>query len=591
MKKYLWIYIIIILLVTGCSPKEEAEVFQTQSLKDLGSKTFEVTEILEDIDLIVDALEDIHPNLYAYRPKEDFYSELEEVKENITEPMTKLEVYKVLSPLVNSLKDGHTLLGLPEFDIKQHTKMVFPIDLSITNGKAYSITEDENIDLPYHAEIVAINNIPMAEILENLMPYESGMLDTYKAQKLETTFDYFLWLHYGFINEYKVTYKEDAKEESMLVSAKALALKKGYHRRKNLFRQDDYSYWIDDGICYLDINTFLAYDTFDNMISTMFAELDRRGIDKLIIDIRDNGGGNTSLGNLLLSYISPDPFYMFSRVDVKVSQRVLDREKGYQASQLNKTISVRNKPGRVIDDELIYDGDVILLTNNYTFSAATDFAVTFKDFNVGVIMGEVTGGLASAYGDKVGFASNNTRLGGHASYKFFLRPNGDETPMGVSPHVVLVDEDNSKSDYVLDSAKAFFGNGFTERYQAILDTNKIPEKTSKNRPEDIELLDGEIDRILTVMQKGETESIAKLLSQDQALLQADAFLSISQRMMENLVDVDTFSISNVIVTEKLNAPTLYNASGIIEGSHQSYHFMITLTEDLKVKTFKAFKKN
>ena len=67
-------------------------------------------------------------------------------------------------------------------------------------------------------------------------------------------------------------------------------------------------------------------ERFDGFLKETFTTVKKEGhCDIMIVDIRENGGGNSYLGDELMQYISPKPFRMFDRVLVKVSGEVLSR--------------------------------------------------------------------------------------------------------------------------------------------------------------------------------------------------------------------------------------------------------------------------
>ncbi len=67
-------------------------------------------------------------------------------------------------------------------------------------------------------------------------------------------------------------------------------------------------------------------------------------------------------------------------------------------------------PLRPDTNSLRFTGDVFLLINEGTFSSATMLAATIKDYELGTLVGEETGGLASNFGEVYSFALPNTRL-------------------------------------------------------------------------------------------------------------------------------------------------------------------------------------
>jgi Peptidase family S41 len=75
------------------------------------------------------------------------------------------------------------------------------------------------------------------------------------------------------------------------------------------------------GVGLIDFRTFQNLERFQGFLKTTFSQIKTQGIQTLIIDLRDNGGGNGALGNALLEYITDKPYRQFSRYEVKVSSQ------------------------------------------------------------------------------------------------------------------------------------------------------------------------------------------------------------------------------------------------------------------------------
>ena len=87
-----------------------------------------------------------------------------------------------------------------------------------------------------------------------------------------------------------------------------------------------------------------------------------------------------------------------------------------------------------------FDGRLFLLTGPDTFSSAASFAAAVKDYEIGTIIGEETGGLRQCFGDQVRFRLPNSGISFGVSYKRFYAPipKPDDDIRGVVPDI---DED------------------------------------------------------------------------------------------------------------------------------------------------------
>jgi C-terminal processing protease CtpA/Prc len=112
--------------------------------------------------------------------------------------------------------------------------------------------------------------------------------------------------------------------------------------------------------------------------------------DGLIIDIRENNGGNSQVGEVIMMLLATDSIPQASwdtpRYDAAYASW---GTKWHTNSESSKTIL----PYYMISNEIPkYDKPIVLLVNACTFSAAEDFAVLFKNAKRGIVMGTPTGG-------------------------------------------------------------------------------------------------------------------------------------------------------------------------------------------------------
>jgi C-terminal processing protease CtpA/Prc len=104
----------------------------------------------------------------------------------------------------------------------------------------------------------------------------------------------------------------------------------------------------------------------------------------LILDVRENGGGNSGLGAQILGYLVRNGGPV-AATRTRV-YRPAYRAWGYPEGWENRTWNVEAKVGEG------YGGRMALLVGPGTFSAAEDFASSFDGLDAGTLIGEPTGG-------------------------------------------------------------------------------------------------------------------------------------------------------------------------------------------------------
>ena len=107
--------------------------------------------------------------------------------------------------------------------------------------------------------------------------------------------------------------------------------------------------------------------------------------DGLVIDVRDNGGGNSGEGYRLLSTLTEKPFRTsrWRTREYLPAYRAWSRPEGVHAGDAGEVMP---------DGKRHYAGPVLVLTSARTYSAAEDFVVAFDAMERGRIVGEPTGG-------------------------------------------------------------------------------------------------------------------------------------------------------------------------------------------------------
>ncbi|MCG8348403.1 MAG: S41 family peptidase, partial [Chloroflexales bacterium] len=106
---------------------------------------------------------------------------------------------------------------------------------------------------------------------------------------------------------------------------------------------------------------------------------------------------------------------------------------------------------------LRFSGDFSVLIGPATFSSAVSFAVIVKDNELGVLVGEETGGPPSGFGSAYSFRLTYTGLEGYVSSAYFVRPNGQDDGRGVLPDYDVRPEPSDVAagrDPVLEFTKA-----------------------------------------------------------------------------------------------------------------------------------------
>ena len=224
--------------------------------------------------------------------------------------------------------------------------------------------------------------------------------------------------------------------------------------RNTLF---DYTLFEDEGICYLQFNQFADRVTmpqypqlarFDEFVAAMMAEIEAKGVETLVVDLQYNSGGNSNLGEVLLSWLKPYAEIESYGVDVRISKMLLERYTYYRdftfdgeplkMGEVYDMWQFDHNRGREIDYsapqdssqhilnfdvERIFRGNVVFVEGQDSYSSATLLLTKARDCGVGIIVGEPSGGKPSHYGDLLYCTLPNTKTIATVSHKHFVRPS------------------------------------------------------------------------------------------------------------------------------------------------------------------------
>ncbi|MCD8101162.1 MAG: S41 family peptidase [Alistipes sp.] len=400
-------------------------------------------QAIADIDSMTAYIRGTHPDMFAHCPEEVYNATADRVKASLPDSMDIAELYKHIGILPPLLGDGHTSIYSGDVFKVFDGIPVFPLFMKfdLTDGSFY---------LPHsHKRVVSVNGHDAEEIAARMKTYASGESDAFRLQRVELEFPALMHLLYP-AGEYTIAYvDEDAltdQIEYMTVDAAPVDLGKDYPFALSAEAPYSYSFMDDISTCVLDFRKFNGLEKFSELIREMFTEMERRGTENLIIDLRRNGGGNSELGDELFQYISPCPFLQYGGMTVRVSRYLREAFNNNDLGAEDGIHTFDNTPDDLIglrDNPLRFTGkgNIYLLTGTYTFSSAADFVWAFQYFGMGTVVGEETGGWIVCFGDVIHRRMPNSGIPVGCSWKKFYGYGAtDDDTHGVIPdHPVAAD--------------------------------------------------------------------------------------------------------------------------------------------------------
>lgn len=108
---------------------------------------FSAEQLKNDLDILFNKLEYIHPNLFAYTSKDEIYKEISILKDKFIDSLNSVDFWLMVCPIVNNLRHGHTSITPQNSDVNKY------IERLQKNGFGYFpfsiIIKDSNIFINY----------------------------------------------------------------------------------------------------------------------------------------------------------------------------------------------------------------------------------------------------------------------------------------------------------------------------------------------------------------------------------------------------------------------------------------------------------
>ncbi len=321
--------IALVLSFAGKVPSLEIEPYP----EELFSHRYSQQEMLQDIEFLLATYEEVHPDLYYHTSREEVENLRNGIEANLQEPLTRLQFFPKVARLASHFGDGHTSINFPWEERRQHTQsnaLVFPVDLKFAPGEPAVVNHVFGgwTIPPKDSRILSINEIAMDSIQSALISTISGERSLYRCFVLESQFRPLFWAMFHCQSPYHIEYEPPGAHGVVeTVDLDGLPLEQIFQEQRRRFREEErvpWSYQSDPetGIGTIQLRSLEAYIPFQSFLVEAFTIFQRDSIHTLVIDVRGNYGGNSSLGDALLSYITDQPFTQVSRMDVKVSPQV-----------------------------------------------------------------------------------------------------------------------------------------------------------------------------------------------------------------------------------------------------------------------------
>lgn len=448
-------------------------------------------QLKEDVDFAYSKLQQMHPQLYWYIPKKELELKFDSLKQTINEPLTPLQFYFKLQPVIAGIREGHLSLRIPrkkftkkEIKTLEHKKGLFSrFEYYISSDQMYITENRDSIEhIQPGTEILSINHIPVSEYIKkyrNLISSD-GYNTTFQPYFLKDLFFNYYTAENGLADrailetlykgeKHTYTLSRESKSDSDLEKDKEMN-KRTQERKLNDYVAASNSYNRsfkfldkDSTVAYIKVKSF-SREYSDEFYKKTFAKIKKAKSDYLIIDVRNNYGGSLYEINNLYSYLTDKPFTLIKpsqvtsrdiplRTNYFRKSNPLDyaiKSISYPSYFFAQAFSTYKKDGKVFykmkadkptkPNKEAFHGKVFVLINGGSFSASSIITAKLKNDKRATLVGEETGGAND--GTVAGFYSYQKLPNSEIRFPIGLllvQPNIDfsDTKKGVTPDIEI----------------------------------------------------------------------------------------------------------------------------------------------------------
>lgn len=430
--------------------------------------TIEPAALREDFEALYAGLQRAHYDLYAHTPKATLDRRFAEVLASLDQPLSLTDAQVRFQTFVAEGHVAHARIDFPgaAFGAYRETGgAIFPLSVRIEGERVFVTDNLSGLpDIAPGAEIVRLDGQPIATWLTRLRRHISAD-NLYLAHAiLEPQFGAVLWLEQGPRDAYALTLNTDGRTQELTLPSRNRTDMRAAAAQAPAMLELDYTERVarvlPGGIAYLRPGVFMnlgadPYDTteFHAFIDAAVTQFRAEGATHLLIDLRDNPGGDNSFSDRMISWFADEPFRFTSDFRVRVSPETvtsnaarLETASADSVSRRYAELFANASTGDVVHFAIDmaqprgsgrFEGSVYALINRRSYSNTVSVAAIIQDYGFGQIIGEPTADLVTTYGAMETFTLPHTGLVVGYPKALIIRPNGDERVQGVTPDILI----------------------------------------------------------------------------------------------------------------------------------------------------------
>lgn len=354
------------------------------------------------------------------------------LNQQLTTKKSYLELYKLFTSTISKLQCGHTQIFPSKNAFREwvYQRKSLPFDYVLVGKKLYVnelVKEDEKIinvgikkelikTIPKNSEIISIDHLTVPQMMNKIGEYissdENGI--DFKYFQAAQLFEFYRNIATEGKDSIQVIYSEK-KDTTVLYFKTGVPPVKTINKRLKAYfdlqskNQKDIGKFsiLKNKYAYFKFISFVECrgNKYEKFLKKSFEEIKKKKIQKLIVDLRGNNGGQMQFSFLryivgpnvyLGKYQVNKPFKRFKNQHITKFNEDFRNHKKLSRWQKKNKRKDDDFEGQMktflIENDLIFKGKIIVITDAGTFSAASILACHLKTLAKAKLVGQPAGG-------------------------------------------------------------------------------------------------------------------------------------------------------------------------------------------------------
>lgn len=368
-------------------------------------------ELAEDLEHLKKDILQVHPKA-AEGLTNDLEIAFNQAITKINEPLMVIEFHAVISEILSNLGDAHTTSRLQTPRLPIEFKIIGD-DFYVLPYSAFNVQLGDKLISVGGVTIKDLFEINTSKIAAENIYWYNHLFET-TALSLTSLIQAGAQVDNGCV---EVVFERDGQFFQLPMEFTQYPHQHNENFKYKIVREESYVHFILKACEYS--------DSYKNFLALLFEDIKSNEIEHFILDLRGNVGGNVAVINEFLRYIPVENYSTFDRVTVRLSPQA-SKQRGYLGNKGLYKMPISKEIANSHIDDLLFEGQIYVLIDNQTFSAATTFATVLSDNGLASIVGQPTGGMPTCYGDALYFQLPNSKLQYSISHKKFERVNEEK---------------------------------------------------------------------------------------------------------------------------------------------------------------------